>query len=203
MTKGAYSARRSASVALCVFCLVATARAALLAQSAVTVLDYAAPPTTLAEMWDKTPVIVRGKILRAELPKVASGEPLVHRPFDLQVLEVFRDAQKSIRGRTTIRLIQYGGTAEDSTGQVVRTVDSMSRAFEVGDQLVLFLEERLRAGGYAVQWGDNSAIRLSGDDSELDVNVPHGLRKMPTFEGKATIKQSQLLVTLRKLAPGR
>jgi hypothetical protein len=168
----------------------------------MTVLDYPSPPATLPEMWDKVSVVVRGRITRSDRPTVANGEEAVHRPFELLVIELLRDVSNTVRGRRTLKVILYGGTA-DINGRLARTVSSMSRVFEVGDCVLLFLGPERADGSFGVVFGDASALWLSESDPESSVSLPHALRRMSAFEGKATIRQDKLLDILRRLPGGR
>lgn len=168
----------------------------------VTVVDYPPPPSTLQEMLRKSPLVLRGKITAAARTAIAQGEEAVHRPYDLQVVEVFRNTPESLHGRTSIKVIQYGGTA-DIGGRLARTAASMKRVFEVGDELLLFLGPERRDGAFSVLYGDASALWLSASETQFPVNIPQPLRRMAAFEGKTQIGQDKLLDLVRKLSEGR
>jgi hypothetical protein len=174
-----------------------------LPQRTVTVIDFPAAPPSLDEMWERTPVIVRAKVVASGRATVAAGEEAVHRPHILELIEVLRDSSGSLDPGKRVRVLQYGGTA-DLNGKLVSTVNSMSRLFEVGDEVVLFLDAERKDASFSLRFGGAGAFWLGDNKESLEIiTVPTAVRRMEVFKGRSQIQKAELLGLFRKLSRGR
>jgi hypothetical protein len=114
------------------------------------IADYVAPPDTAEELFAKAAVVVRGRVEAGRL------DPSNQRPrslYSLRVLEVLKSGDVVSTG-SVIDIQRIGGTGEDK-----RTSDPNFPAFQVHDELVLFLE-RGPGGFYTPLFGPEGSFKL-------------------------------------------
>jgi hypothetical protein len=115
-------------------------------------VDYAGPPaSTAAELFNNAIVIVRGRV---EAKRIESEPGPTTSVYTLRILELLKGiGQHSVGG--VIDVHRHGGFD-------ARTLDGAFPPFDVGDEVVLFLE-RGKNGWYWPRNGPESAFKLTID----------------------------------------
>ncbi|HKV98498.1 MAG TPA: hypothetical protein VJN96_01680 [Vicinamibacterales bacterium] len=160
------------------------------------VVDYAAPPATLEELWQHANLIVRARVVRNHpaVAKHTSGAPTVLRYQELDITEVLKEDR--LRRPGNIQVKQEGGSLIVD-GRQVETAYT-AKLLQAGDDVVLFLNRDAAGDGYWIAYGSVGVIWIGPQDS--DVSLPRALAKMPTFAALGQIKPDGLMSQLRTMA---
>ena len=105
------------------------------------ITDFLEPPSTLRELWNAAPVVVRGTVTGREtrgMRKAGRPSPVPHDSHTFTVTETLKGVEV-IGGRGQIEVVTATGTLFDSAGAPVRH-GSAERSFGIGTELVLFLD---------------------------------------------------------------
>lgn len=163
------------------------------------VLDYAAPPATLKEMYAKSSIVVHAKVKSSEEPRTVSDGHLVLRNHLVEILEVLKTKPDVSLGPGII-VRQFGGT-------VVINGQKVSTAFpeivlQAAEAFVLFLAPSPEPNIYDIVPGAGGAFAI--DRTGQSVRVPQSVQHfMAAFTGKEIVPLSELLASLRALRDAR
>jgi len=151
------------------------------------------PAVSLADMWQKTPVVVVGTVSEVGPPVVSRD--IVYRLCSVAVEERLK-TPSSIAIGATITLFQPGGTAR--VGNVEYRTSFITEPLVEGDRMVLFLQPSIEvgmetfivriAGGDAFRWKDGDEFVALGTSRHLD-----------ELKDRSTLEVAELLALLRSL----
>jgi hypothetical protein len=170
-------------------------------QSDTTVLymDVMPPPTTLRSLWDESSAVVHATVKSTSLPRrdprSSPEKPMAIRLQVLTVLEVLKQHDSRPIGAEVV-VKQFGGTLVVN-GREIRTVYAEA-VFNVGEELILFLDRASDEGEYPVRYADAGAFKI--DPASRHVRVPKLVSsRMPALSDRASIALAEFLDTLRAL----
>jgi len=149
------------------------------------------PAASLAEMWQKTPIVVVGTVSEVGPPVPSRG--IVYRLSSLTVHERLK-APSAITIGAAITLFQPGGTAR--VGDVEYRTSFITEPLVEGDRMVLFLQPSTEVGmeTFIVRIAGGDAFRWKDGDEFVALGA---LRRLDELKGRSTLEVSDLLALLR------
>lgn len=161
---------------------------------------YAAPPETLEEFWRQVPLVVMVRIEQTvqrsrEMPVPEPPKPFIEHTG--RVSRVLKDESQAVRSGGTIQVFQPGGTVVEQkpNPRQMSLNDTLFPVFQVGSELVLFLERETEGSGFHVAYGPSGAFELRNEK----VAIPEKDRKMAAFGGRASVDRGEFLEIIRNL----
>ena len=152
----------------------------------LTIVDYMPPPATLEQLWDKTPIVLRGRTLRSTVRAVPVGSVRV-RPstvHTVEVLEVLKNTSVfGVSAGGEIEVNQPGGTIQKN-GRTITAHTTNFPVFRNGHELIFFLTPSRETTGFSVPYGPAGAYLVEGEQVLIPTITSHyaafrGLSKMP------------------------
>jgi hypothetical protein len=159
-------------------------------------VDYGPPPRSLELLWRASPLVVRGRVESSKVRVAAPGDihPDVITDHRVAVLEVFKDEAKAASAGQ-IHVLQHAGTLNVGGKIIVSDPEGMP-VFVSGQELVLFLRPRTKAGGFSIVSGPSGAYATDGDI----VRLPSGARRFQEFGQRPEITKEEFFATVRSLS---
>lgn len=153
--------------------------------------ELPAPAVSLAEMWQKTPVVVVGTVSEVGPPVASRG--IVYRLCSIALEERLK-TPSSIAIGATMTVFQPGGTV--LVGNVEYRTSFITEPFIEGDRMVLFLQPSTEVGmeTFIVRIAGGDAFRWRDGDEYVALG---GLRRLDELKGRSTLEVSDLLSILR------
>jgi hypothetical protein len=153
------------------------------------------PAASLAEMWQKTPIVVVGTVSQVGPPVASTRGVVVYRLCSV-IVEEHLKTPASIAIGGTMTVFQPGGTAR--VGNVEYRTSFITEPLVEGDRMVLFLQPSTEvgmetfivriAGGDAFRWKDGDELVALGTSRHLD-----------ELKDRSTLEVAELLALLRSL----
>ncbi len=159
-------------------------------------VDYGPAPESLEQLFALSPLVVRARIENSRVREAVPGakRPSVVTDHRVTVLEVLKDDEKRLGERRQIQVLQHAGTLNVGGTVIVADPGSMP-VFVSGQELVLFLRELDKLGGYEIVSGPSGAY-VTDDET---VRLPRAASRFREFSDRREVTKTEFLSTVRAL----